>query len=93
MNTFAEATPVRPSDPWDFSVSGAGAPSAPPDTNSYAHTNSAGITYYLHETKTGGRTLRYFSKQLNEAKAIALPLGYEVVEHGNTGMPMLKKIK
>ncbi len=61
-------------------------------TPHYVHTNSAGTTYYLHETKTGGRTLRYFSRQLNAGKAIALPLGYEVVEHGKTGMPMLKKI-
>ena len=64
----------------------------------YSQTNSKGATYYLHaneRTKKNGDVfyLYYFSKEINDAKAVdALPEGREVVEL-ETGMFVLKKTK
>jgi len=54
-----------------------------------------GETYYLHattsETKSGSRTLYYFSKQVKEGAALdAVPEGYEPSESPN-GLIVLKK--
>ncbi len=54
-----------------------------------------GETYYLHaatnETKSGSRTLYYFSKQVKEGAALdTVPEGYESSESPN-GLPVLKK--
>ena len=63
----------------------------------YTHTNSKGVTYYLHTkkstTSTGKeRTLFYFSKELKPDGALnEVPAGYEVAEM-KTGMLVLKKV-
>lgn len=62
----------------------------------YAHTNSRGLTYYLHSrevTLRGGRTQRifYFAKDIRPGALESLPEGYAVQETSKTGMPILKK--
>ena len=63
----------------------------------YAHTNSKGQTYYLHNkavTLRGGRlqTIYFFAKEVREADALeSVPEGYMVVENKKTGLPMLKR--
>lgn len=53
----------------------------------YSHTNSKGVTYYLH---SNGKMF-YFSKEVKPTGALdALPAGYNVVEM-KTGMLVLKK--
>ena len=52
----------------------------------YGHTNSKGVTYYLHSK---GRMF-FFSKEVKEGALDAVPAGYNVVEM-KTGMPVLKK--
>jgi hypothetical protein len=54
----------------------------------YAHTNSKGVTYYLH---SNGRMF-YFSKEIKASALDAVPAGYQVVEM-KTGMLVLKKIQ
>ena len=54
----------------------------------YAHTNSKGVTYYLH---SNGRMF-YFSKEIKESALDAVPAGYTVVEM-KTGMLVLKKVQ
>ncbi|RME85703.1 MAG: hypothetical protein D6775_02080 [Caldilineae bacterium] len=61
----------------------------------YAHTNSKGVTYYLHSreaTLKGGRkqTLYFFAKQVKEGALDSVPAGYVVAESKN-GLPILKK--
>ena len=63
----------------------------------YAHTNSKGVTYYLHSkdvTLRGGKQQRiyYFAKdeRPNEAEA-AIPDGYMVVENPRNGFLTLKR--
>lgn len=63
----------------------------------YAHTNSKGVTYYLHSkdvTLRGGKQQRiyYFAKdeRPNEAEA-AIPEGYVVVENPRNGFLTLKR--
>ena len=62
----------------------------------YQHTNSKGVTYYLHgntsTTSTGKlRTLYFFSKEIKEEGALdAVPAGYHVSET-KTGLLVLKK--
>jgi hypothetical protein len=51
----------------------------------YEHTNSKGVTYYLHQK---GR-LFYFSK--DKKGSIDLPSGFKVIENKRTGLPMLKR--
>jgi hypothetical protein len=53
----------------------------------YGHTNSKGVTYYLHSK---GRMF-FFSKEVKEGALDAVPAGYSVVEM-KTGLPVLKKI-
>lgn len=54
----------------------------------------SGVTYYLHAkttpTKSGDRTLHFFSKEPKEGALDALPPGYTVTE-APTGLPLLKK--
>ena len=53
----------------------------------YSHTNSKGVTYYLH---SNGKMF-FFSKEVKENALDAVPSGYNVVEM-KTGMLVLKKI-
>ncbi|MCE9647211.1 MAG: hypothetical protein K8S20_14540 [Chloroflexi bacterium] len=52
----------------------------------YGHTNSKGVTYFLHSK---GRMF-FFSKEVKEGALDAVPAGYDVVEM-KTGLPVLKK--
>ena len=52
----------------------------------YSHTNSKGVTYYLH---SNGKMF-YFSKEIKEGALDAVPAGYNVVEM-KTGMLVLKR--
>ena len=55
----------------------------------YSHTNSKGVTYYLH---SNGKMF-YFSKEVKPTGALdALPAGYTVSEM-KTGMLVLKKVQ
>ena len=61
----------------------------------YAHTNSKGVTYYLHAKERelkDGRTTRlfYFARDVRDGALDAVPAGYQVVET-KTGMLVLKK--
>ena len=62
----------------------------------YAHTNSRGQEYLLHQrdvTLKGGRVQRiyFFAREVKEGAIDALPAGYIVVENARTGLPILKK--
>ena len=62
----------------------------------YSHTNSKGVTYYLHSkevTLRGGKQQRifYFAKDERPEAVDALPAGYEVVENKRNGFLILKK--
>lgn len=63
----------------------------------YSHTNSKGVTYYLHTkevTLRGGKLQRiyYFAKDERPADALdALPAGYQVVENPRNGFLTLKR--
>jgi hypothetical protein len=65
----------------------------------YAHTNSKGLTYYLHSKDVvlrGGRnqTIYFFAKEVKDEGALdALPEGFMVMENSRTGLPMLKRDK
>ncbi|NWG05077.1 MAG: hypothetical protein HXY35_00170 [Chloroflexi bacterium] len=52
----------------------------------YSHTNSKGVTYYLH---SNGKMF-FFSKEIKENALDAVPAGYNVVEM-KTGMLVLKR--
>lgn len=55
-----------------------------------SHTNSVGVTYYLHSTQAkNGSTLYFFSK--NSDGAIPKPEGYIVAENARTKLPYLKR--
>jgi hypothetical protein len=62
----------------------------------YSHTNSKGVTYYLHSksvTLRGGKqqTIYYFAKDERPADALdALPAGKVVVENPRNGFLTLK---
>jgi len=61
----------------------------------YAHTNSKGQTYILHEKKKtkkdgGSYSLFFFSKEAKEGALDAVPEGYNVAE-AKSGMLVLKK--
>ena len=61
----------------------------------YQHTNSKGITYYLHSRRTPlkngrERVLYFFAKTEKEGALDDVPEGYEVSETKN-GLPVLKK--
>lgn len=63
----------------------------------YSHTNSKGVTYYLHSkdvTLRGGKqqTIYYFAKDTRPADAVdELPGPYQVVENPRNGFLTLKK--
>jgi len=62
----------------------------------YSHTNSKGVTYYLHKkdvTLRGGKlqTIYYFAKDTRPEAIDALPDGYEVVENPRNGFLTLKR--
>ncbi len=52
----------------------------------YGHTNSKGVTYYLHAK---GKMF-FFSREIKEGALDAVPSGYHIVEM-KTGLPALKK--
>lgn len=61
----------------------------------YKHTNSKGVTYFLHGkdrvTSTGKKaTLYFFSKEQKEGALNEVPAGYVVAETAN-GLLVLKK--
>ena len=61
----------------------------------YKHTNTKGVTYYLHaktrELKDGRTTsLYFFARDVRDGALDAVPAGYKVVET-KTGMLVLKK--
>lgn len=62
----------------------------------YSHTNSKGVTYYLHKKDVvlrGGKeqTIYYFAKDERPEAIDALPEGYEVVENPRNGFLTLKR--
>lgn len=63
----------------------------------YSHTNSKGVTYYLHTkevTLRGGKLQRiyFFAKDVRPADALDdLPGDYEVVENPRNGFLTLKR--
>lgn len=63
----------------------------------YSHTNSKGVTYFLHSkevTLRGGKLQRiyFFAKDERPADAVTdLPEGYTVVENPRNGFLTLKK--
>jgi len=62
----------------------------------YAHTNSRGLTFYLHTrevTMRGGRKQKIycFAKDIRSQPVDSLPEGYTVQEIPKTGMLFLKK--
>lgn len=62
----------------------------------FAHTNSKGQEYFLHQrdvTLKGGRVQRiyFFAREIKDGAIDALPAGYIVVENARTGLPILKK--
>ena len=62
----------------------------------YSHTNSKGVTYYLHKkdvTLRGGKqqTIYYFAKDERPEAIDALPEGYGVVENPRNGFLTLKR--
>ena len=61
----------------------------------FTHTNSKGVTYYLHGRETTlknglKRTIHFFAKEVKSGSLDAVPDGYRVVETKN-GLPVLKK--
>ena len=66
----------------------------------YAHTNSKGVTYYLHKKDVvlrGGKnqTIYFFAKVEKNAKGepAQLPEGYTVSENAKNGFCTVKKIR
>jgi len=66
----------------------------------YPHTNSKGVTYYLHKkdvTLRGGKnqTIYFFCKDEAKAKGepAQLPEGYEVTENERNGFLTIRKIR
>ena len=62
----------------------------------YSHTNSKGVTYYLHSkdvTLRGGKqqTIYYFAKDVRPEAIDELPSKYMVIENPRNGFLTLKK--
>ena len=62
----------------------------------YSHTNSKGVTYYLHSkdvTLRGGKQQKifYFAKDERPEAVDALPENYMVIENPRNGFLTLKK--
>lgn len=65
-------------------------------SDSYSHTNSKGVTYYLNTkqvTLRGGRvqSIYYFSKDQRDT-ACPLPDGFEVNENPRNGFLTIKRV-
>src|SRR4051794_1003710 len=63
----------------------------------FAHVNSRGQQYFLHQRDVvlqGGRVQRvyFFGREANGGAIDAMPAGYIVVENSPTGLPLLKKM-
>jgi hypothetical protein len=61
----------------------------------YAHTNTKGVTYYLHGRETTLKSgkkqkIYFFSKEVKDGSLDSVPSGYVVSETKN-GLPVLKK--
>lgn len=67
------------------------------DSPAYAHTNSRGVTYYLHKKDVvlrGGKkqTIYFFAKALGgKGEPTQLPEEYEVTENNRNGFLTIKK--
>ncbi|MBC7746443.1 hypothetical protein H7Y40_00470 [Pedobacter sp.] len=65
----------------------------------YEHTNSKGVTYFLHSkdvTLRGGKnqTIYFFAKALGgKGEPSDLPKGYEVTENPRNGFLTIRKIR
>ena len=66
----------------------------------YQHTNSKGVTYYLHNKDVqlrGGKnqTIYFFAKKPKNEKGepCDLPAGYEVTENPRNGFCTIRKIR
>jgi len=65
----------------------------------YAHTNSKGVTYYLHNKDVvlrGGKeqTIYFFAKaEGGKGDPCDLPAGYEVTENPRNGFLTIRKIR
>jgi hypothetical protein len=66
----------------------------------YSHTNSKGVTYYLHSkdvTLRGGKnqTIYFFAKleKNDKGEPCDLPSGYEVTENPRNGFLTIRKIR
>lgn len=66
----------------------------------YKHTNSKGVTYYLHNKDVqlrGGKnqTIYFFAKKEKNEKGAPcdLPAGYEVTENPRNGFLTIRKIR
>ena len=64
----------------------------------YSHTNSKGVTYYLHKkdvTLRGGKeqTIYYFAKDERPEAIDDIPAGIEVVENPRNGFLTLRRTK
>ena len=63
----------------------------------YAHKNSKGQTYYLHDKEVSlrnGRQQRifYFAREEKQGESLpSVPQGYKVGENQRTGLPFLAK--
>lgn len=62
----------------------------------YSHTNSKGVTYFLHKkdvTLRGGKlqTIYYFAKDVRPEAIDELPENYGVVENPRNGFLTLKR--
>ena len=62
----------------------------------YSHTNSKGVTYYLHKkdvTLRGGKqqTIFYFAKDERPEAINEIPAGMEVVENPRNGFLTLRR--
>lgn len=63
----------------------------------YKHTNSRGVTYYLHKREVtlqgSGRkqTIYYFAREIKSDAINEIPSGFTVVESKRSGLPVLKK--
>ena len=63
----------------------------------FAHTNSKGQTYFLHERmvqlqgNNKQQRIFFFAKEAKDGALDAVPDGYEVKETESSGMPVLKK--
>lgn len=70
----------------------------PREVTPFEYASSKGKLYYLHgkvvRLKSGHERVNYFFTKEPRAGAISnIPQGYEVVEAGRSGLPVLRKIQ